>query len=97
MSGDKNQLEFTAGDVINALQHGATREDIADLRSDFKSSLSEAKSEFKDGLSKLENKIDNVESDLKKEMDKRFDKLETNMKWGIGLIIAVLGALLFFH
>lgn len=67
MSSDKeeNNLKLTTSDILNALQHGATREDISEIRQE----MSQQRSDFNSRIDKLDNKIDLIAKDLDSKID----------------------------
>ena len=86
MSNEK-KLELTTSDILNVLQHGATREDINDVRQEIiqvRSEITQIRSDLNtkiDTVAKgLDNKIDTVAKDLSNRMD-------SNFKWTLGIIL----------
>ena len=75
MSSEK-KLELTTSDILNVLQHGATREDINDVRQE----IIQVRSEVTQVRSDLNTKIDTVAKDLSNRMD-------SNFKWTLGIIL----------
>ncbi len=71
------EATVTSGDLINIIQHSVTRDDMENLRK-----------EFKVDFNKLDTKIDSVAEKLDTKIDKLNTKIDTNFKWIAGLIIA---------
>ena len=71
------EATLTSGDLINIIQHSVTRDDMENLRKEFKSDIN-----------KLDTKIDSVAEKLDTKIDKLNTKIDTNFKWIAGLIIA---------
>lgn len=74
------KAEITSGDLIHAMTHAATREDIANLRKEVKDDVSTLRKEVKDDVSKLDAKMDGINTSLTNKMD-------SNFKWLVGIII----------
>tara|TARA_B110000091_G_scaffold199945_1_gene230258 strand:+ start:195 stop:518 length:324 start_codon:yes stop_codon:yes gene_type:complete len=70
------KAEITSGDLIHAMTHAATREDIANLRKEMKEDVSR----LDNSISRLDSKIDTVNTSLVNRMD-------SNFKWLVGIII----------
>ena len=96
------EATVTSGDLINIIQHSVTRDDMESLRKEFKADFNKldnkidtVRSEFKADFNKLDAKIDTVAEKLDAKIDTVADKLTNNMKWGFGIVIAVLSVLHF--
>jgi hypothetical protein len=74
------KAEITSGDLIHAMTHAATRDDIANLRTEVKDDISILRKEVKDDVSRLDAKIDTVNASL-------INKMDSNFKWLVGIII----------
>ena len=78
------EATLTSGDLINIIQHSVTRDDMENLRKEFKadfnkldSKIDTVRSEFKSDINKLDTKIDKLNS-----------KIDANFKWLAGIMIA---------
>ena len=71
------EATLTSGDLINIIQHSVTRDDMENLRKEFKSDIN-----------KLDTKIDNVAEKLDTKIDKLNSKIDSNFKWLAGIMIA---------
>ena len=103
MSSEK-KLELTTSDILNVLQHGATREDINDVRQEIiqvRSEVTQFRSDLNtkiDTVAKdLDNKINTVAKEFHSELKNTKKEMINTMKWGFGLAIVILGAIHFFH
>jgi division protein CdvB (Snf7/Vps24/ESCRT-III family) len=77
------KAEITSGDLIHAMTHAATRDDIANLRTEVKDDISR----LDNSISRLDTKIDHVRTELKEDISKLDTKMDSNFKWLIGIII----------
>jgi predicted PurR-regulated permease PerM len=77
MSSDKeeNNLKLTTSDILNALQHGATREDIAEIRQE----MAQQRSDFNSRIDKLDTKIDSIAKDLDNKIDTATKNLDNKI------------------
>ena len=71
------EATLTSGDLINIIQHSVTRDDMENLRK-----------EFKADFNKLDTKIDSVAEKLDNKIDKLNTKIDSNFKWLAGIMIA---------
>ena len=71
------EATLTSGDLINIIQHSVTRDDMENLRKEFKSDIN-----------KLDTKIYNVAEKLDTNIDKLNSKIDSNFKWLAGIMIA---------
>ena len=81
------KAEITSGDLIHAMTHAATRDDIANLRTEVKDDISKldtkidhVRTELKEDISRLDTKIDKVNTDLS-------NKIDSNFKWLASIVI----------
>ena len=89
------EATLTSGDLINIIQHSVTRDDMENLRKEFKadfnkldSKIDTVRSEFKSDINKLDTKIDSVAEKLDTKIDKLNTKIDSNFKWLAGIMIA---------
>lgn len=91
------KIEITQAKILDCLMHGATREDIAELRAETKSSIGELRVEFKADITKLDDKIERIADKMDSKftiMDGKFnalsDKLDKKLNkyfmWLVGLM-----------
>ena len=81
------KAEITSGDLIHAMTHAATREDIANLRKEMKEDVSR----LDNSISRLDSKIDTVNTSLVNRIDtintSLVNRMDSNFKWLVGIII----------
>ncbi len=95
------KLEITQDKLVDLLMHSATRQDIAELRTEMQIDKNELKSEIEKVELGLNSKIDNlrtelksdiaeVKNELKSEMKIVADKGDSNFKWTVGILIVAI-------
>ena len=87
------EATLTSGDLINIIQHSVTRDDMENLRKEFKADFNKLDSKIDSVVEKLDTKIDTVRSEFKadfnkldtkidsvaEKLDTKFDKLNTKI------------------
>lgn len=87
----RRTFEVREETIFDYLMHAATREDIANLRSEVKEDIAKLDAKIDRVASYLDSKIDKVESNLESKIDKLNGKVDTQFRWLVGfLIIAVI-------
>ena len=107
-STESKKLEITSDNILHCLMHAATREDIAELKTETKNSINDLRAETKANISdlKLELKTDMAElkSDLRSEMNVIKSDLKSEMqalrkdtnkyfRWIVGLMFGSFGGI----
>jgi DNA-binding ferritin-like protein len=93
------EATLTSGDLINIIQHSVTRDDMENLRKEFKADFNKLDTKIDSVTEKLDTKIDSVAEKLDtkidsvaEKLDTKIDKLNTkidsNFKWLAGIMIA---------
>ena len=82
------EATLTSGDLINIIQHSVTRDDMENLRKEFKSDFNKLDSKIDSVAEKLDTKIDSVAEKLDTKIDKLNSKIDSNFKWLAGIMIA---------
>jgi hypothetical protein len=89
MNEDKDQnikIEITQAKLLDVLMHSATREDIAELRSELKSDKVEVKSEILEVKNELKGEISGVRSELRS----LGEKVDSNFRWIMGVLVVTI-------
>ncbi len=79
------KIEITQAKILDCLMHGATREDIAELRAETNTNLGELRREIKTDIARLDDKIDTKASkndiqELKQELKSDITRLDNKME-----------------
>ena len=73
------KIEITQAKILDCLMHGATREDIAELRAETNANITGLRAETK-------NSIDSLRHEIKADIARLDDKMDTKFRWLIGLM-----------
>ncbi|RTL11266.1 MAG: hypothetical protein EKK54_08030 [Neisseriaceae bacterium] len=91
---NKGELNLSAMEIVQLIQHGATREDISRLDNKIDKSVDKLDDKIDRSVDKLEAKINAVESRIEAKIDKLEAKMFTKKDFyifgGIALIIFIL-------
>ena len=82
------EATLTSGDLINIIQHSVTRDDMENLRKEFKADFNKLDTKIDSVTEKLDTKIDSVAEKLDTKIDKLNSKIDANFKWLAGIMIA---------
>ena len=98
------KLEITQDKLVDLLMHSATRQDIAELRTEMQSDKNELKSEItqtnnridtlrtelKSDIAEVKNELKSDIAEVRNELKIVADKGDSNFKWTVGILIVAI-------
>ena len=88
------KLEITQDKLVDLLMHSATRQDIAEVKTELKFEIEKIeaglKSDIADVKTELKSDIAEVKTELKSDMKVIVEKVDNNFKWLAGILVVGL-------